>query len=244
MKPITAFALLIGLTAVAATARQSASARPSSQRSQAYAPTIDPANFVTVIDNPFFALKPGTTQIYEGKTDKGFEHEEVRVSTDVKTILGVPCVTVFDTVKLDGKLKEATLDWYAQDKQGNVWYFGEDSKDYKDGKVVSTKGSWIAGVNGAQPGYLMKAKPTLGETYRQEYYKGGAEDMAKVVSLTESAVLPQGSSKNLLMVKEWSALDSPPVYEYKYYENGVGLVMVKGGTGKGWKMSLTETRLK
>jgi hypothetical protein len=96
-----------------------------------------------------FPLKPGTAFIYEGKTEKGNEHVEVVVSSKTKVILGVACVVVSDTVTVNGKLEEATLDWYAQDNQGNVWYFGEDSKEYKGGKVVSTKGSWEAGVNGA-----------------------------------------------------------------------------------------------
>ena len=143
-------------------------------------------------------------------------------------ILGVTCVVVSDTVKVDGVLEEATLDWYAQDKQGNVWYFGEDSKEYKDGKVTSTKGSWETGVKGALPGIVMEANPKVGDTYRQEYYKGEAEDMASVESLSESVSVPYGAYSNLLMTKEWSALDSPPVFENKYYAKGVGFLMTKG----------------
>jgi hypothetical protein len=193
---------------------QSGTSQPTVQGT--YAPVIDPANFVTVIDNPFLPLTPGTTFVYEGKTEKGNEHNDTNVSSETKVILGVTCVVVKDKVLVDGVLEEATLDWYAQDKQGNVWYFGEDSKAYdKDGSVTSTAGSWEAGVDGALPGIVMQATPTIGETYRQEYYKGEAEDLATVLSLSESLTVPAGSYSNMLMSNEWSALDQPPVYEHK-----------------------------
>jgi hypothetical protein len=243
MKPMTVFGIVIGLISISA-AHQLVFAKPSAQSTQPYAPVIDPANFVAKIDNPYFPLTPGTTRIFEGKTDAGFEHEEVVVSADSNVIMGVTCITVTDTVKIDGKLKEATVDWYAQDKQGNVWYFGEASKDYENGKVVSTKGSWLAGVNGAYPGHIMKAQPKTGETYRQEYYKGEAEDWATVISLNESATVPQGSYKNVWMTKDWAALDNPPVFEYKYYAEGIGQIMTTGGTGKNWKLSLIEIQSK
>ncbi len=235
MKPIRALSIVIGCCGIAF----------SAQNTQTYAPKIDPANFVTTIDNPYFPLTPGTTKIFEGKTDAGFEHEEMKVTSDTKVIMGVTCVTVIDTVTLAGKLEEATTDWYAQDKQGNVWYFGEDSKAYKDGKVVSTKGSWTAGVNGALPGYIMKTQPALNETYRQEYQKGEAEDWATILSLNESATVPVGAYKNVRMTKEWSALENPPVFEYKYYAKGIGQIMTKGGMGKNsWKVSLLEIQNK
>jgi hypothetical protein len=248
MKRIGTVAWLIGLIILAAAEHQGAlatvpPANPAglvAQTQAPYAPVIDPANFVVGVDNPYFPLKPGTTFIYEGKTDKGLEHTEARVSSKTKLILGVTCITVEDTVKVDGKLTEATLDWYAQDKGGNVWYFGEDTKEYLGGKVSSTKGSWLAGVNGAQPGYIMKANPAKNETYRQEYLEGQAEDMATVVSLTESGSVPYGSYKNLLMTKEWSALDHTPVYERKYYARGIGQVFVKSSGG--FQLSLMEIR--
>lgn len=243
MKPMTVFGIVIGLMSISAAAWQIGLAKPIAG-TQPYAPAIDPANFVTKIDNPYFPLTPGTTMIFEGKTETGFEHTEARVGFDTRVIMGVKCIAVVDTVTVDGKLEELTTDWYSQDKQGNVWYFGEDSKAYKDGKVVSTKGSWIGGVNGAYPGYIMKAKPTVGETYRQEYYKGEAEDMATLVSLSETASVPQGSYKSVRMTKEWSALENPPVIEYKYYAKGIGQIMTTGGTGKGWRLSLLEIQSK
>jgi hypothetical protein len=102
-----------------------------------------------MIDNPYFPLQPGTTFVYEGRTEKGNEHNEVYVSSETRAILGVTCVVVSDTVTVDGNLEEATLDWYAQDRQGAVWYFGEDSREFENGAVVSTAGSWEAGVDGA-----------------------------------------------------------------------------------------------
>ena len=208
---------------------------------ETYAPVIDPANFVTTIDNPYMTLIPGTTFIYDGITEKGKGHNEVYVSSETKVILGVTCIVVKDTVMVDGVLEEATLDWYAQDRQGNVWYFGEDSKEYEKGAVVGTKGSWEAGVDGALPGIVMKANPTIGETYRQEYYRGEAEDLATVLSLSESISIPFGSYSDVLMTNEWSALDTPPVYEHKYYAKGIGFIMTKYLEG-GYELKLTEIR--
>ncbi len=191
MKSIPTLTLLVRLTvAVAATLNPITLAAPLAQETQPYAPVIDPTNFVVGINHPYFPLVSGTTLVYEGKTEKGFERLEARVSSETKVIMGVTCTTVMDVVTVDGKLKEATLDWYAPDKQGNVWYFSEASKDYENGKVISTKGSWVGGVDGAKPGYIMKAKPNVGETYRQEYYRGEAEDVANVLRLNEEVTVP------------------------------------------------------
>jgi hypothetical protein len=197
-----------------------------------YAPIIDPANFVEGIDNQYLPWTPGTTFIYEGETEDGLERIEVYVTHETRQILGVDCVVVRDTVWVDGELVEDTFDWYAQDRDGNVWYMGEDSKEFEDGEVVSSAGSWEAGVDGAQPGIIMEADPQIGDSYRQEYYAGEAEDMAEVLSLTESASVPYGSFDNLLMTNEWTPLE-PGVAEHKYYAPGVGLileVLVEGGS--------------
>lgn len=221
--------ILLGLTACV----------PKTQ--ETYAPVIDPANFVTVIDNPYMPLIPGTTFVYEGNTEKGSEQNEVYVSYKTKVILGVTCVVVKDTVLVDGVLEEQTFDWYAQDKQGNVWYFGEASSEYQNGIVVSTEGSWEAGVDGAQSGIVMEANPAEGDTYRQEYYRGEAEDWASVLSLTETATVPTGSYHSLLMTNEWSGLDNPPIYEHKYYAQGTGFIMTRYVEG-GYEMELIEIR--
>lgn len=222
--------------ALAACAAPTAEPAPTDAESpdEPYAPVIDPANFVDVIDNAYWPLVPGTTFIYEGETDEGLEHIEVYVTRETRVVMGVACTVVRDTVALDGELVEETFDWYAQDKDGNVWYFGEDSKEYEDGEVVSSAGSWEAGVDGALPGIVMYAQPAVGQVYRQEYYPGEAEDMAEVINLTESETVPYGSYDNLLMTREWTPLE-PDVAEHKYYAPGVGLILevvVEGGSGR------------
>jgi hypothetical protein len=196
---------------------------------QAYAPQINPSDFTTKIDNKYFPLKPGTTFVYRGNSGGNPERDVMRVTHSTKQIMGVKCVVVDDRVWAGGKLTEKTFDYYAQDKKGNVWYFGEDSKEYKNGKV-STAGSWEAGKAGAKPGIIMQAHPKVGQTYRQEYRKGSAEDMAKVLVLNSSAKVPYGSFDQVLVSKEWSPLE-PGVVEHKSYAAGVGdikEVTVKG----------------
>lgn len=194
-----------------------------------YAPRIDPTDFTTTIDNEYFPLEPGTIFVYEG----GAEHGEMTVTSDTKKVMGVECVVVDDKAWQDGKLIEQTYDWFAQDKKGNVWYFGEDTKEYENGKVVSTKGSWEAGVDGAKPGIIMPADPKVGESYRQEYYPGEAMDMAKVLSLNESVTVPYGSFDNVLETKEWTPLQ-PGFSEKKYYVRGVGPL------GNPWDLALVD----
>jgi hypothetical protein len=193
-----------------------------------YDPVIDPADFSTstVIDNQYFPLTPGTTYIYEGTTEKGNEHDEVTVTSETKVILGVTCVAIRDTVTVDGEVIEDTIDWYAQDKNGNVWYFGENSLSYEDGLVVSLEGSWIAGVDGAKPGIIMEASPKVNDLYRQEFSPGVAEDMAEVLSLTESTTVPAATcTNNCLMTKEFSPIE-PDAIERKLYAPGVGNVQI------------------
>jgi hypothetical protein len=187
---------------------------------ETYHPTIDPADFVAAIDNPLLPWAVGTHFTYVG----GEETIEVTVTSDTRTILGVPCVVVRDTVTVDGELVEDTYDWYAQDADGNVWYLGEETAEYEGGEVVSTEGSWEAGVDGAQPGIVMPADPTPGPAYRQEYYPCHAEDMAEVVSTSESVTVPYGSFDGCLQTREFTPLE-PDVNEYKYYCDGVGLVL-------------------
>lgn len=187
-----------------------------------YNPVINPSDFVNKIDNPLFPLTPGTTFIYEGMTEKGNEHVEVKVTHNTKVILGVTCIEVRDTGTVSGVLAEDTLDWYAQDKDGNVWYFGENALEYNEnGEVVSIEGSWKAGVDCAKPGIIMKAHPQVGDLYRQEFALGEAEDMAEVLSLNESITVPFGSFTQCLETKEFSPLE-PDVLENKFYAPGVG----------------------
>ena len=190
---------------------------------QAYAPHINSSNFTTKIDNIYFPLKPGTTFVYRGNSEGNPERDVMSVTHSTKKVMGVKCVVVDDRVWAGGKLTEKTFDYYAQDKAGNVWYFGEDSKEYKKNGKVSTEGSWEAGKHGAKPGIIMQAHPKVGQSYRQEYQKGSAEDMAKVLDLNGSAKVPYGSFHHVLVTKEWSPLERG-VVEHKSYAAGVGNV--------------------
>jgi len=189
-----------------------------------YDPAIDPNDFTTVIDNPWFPLTPGTTYVYHTQTAGGLEEDVFTVTHDTRKIMGVTCVVVHDTVSLDGVPVEETLDYHAQDKDGNVWYFGENSQELEDGLVVSLEGSWLAGVDGAKPGIVMKANPAAGDVYRQEFDLGNAEDMAAVVSLDASASVPYGSFSHALETDEFTPVE-PDADEHKVYVAGIGTVL-------------------
>ena len=189
-----------------------------------YDPVIDPSNFVTRVDNPYFPLTPGTTFVYEGQTTQGFEHDEVAVTHHTRVILGVRCVEVRDTVRTDGQLTEDTLDWFAQDRDGNVWYFGENTHELQDGLITTIDGTFMAGVNGDKPGIVMKAHPAIGDFYRQEFSLNNAEDFAETRSLTQTVHVQAGTFQNCLKSKETSPLE-PDVLEYKFYAPGVGNIL-------------------
>jgi hypothetical protein len=190
---------------------------------RAYDPLIEPASFTTTIDNPYFPLKPGTTYIYEGPTSQGFIHNSMEVTANTKLIDGVTTVEVHDQVFTDGALTEDTLDWYAQDKDGNVWYFGEDSDELVDGRVSSIGGSWEAGVNGASPGIIMQAHPKVGEFYRQEFQLNNAEDTAGILGLDQTVTVPFGTFHHCLETEEVTGLE-PGALEHKFYARGIGNV--------------------
>lgn len=198
-----------------------------------YKPTLDPANFVDVIDNPYLPLAVGAEWYYEGMSGEGLETITVVVTGDRKTILGISAFVVRDTVTLDGELIEDTYDWFAQDKEGTVWYLGEDVKDYENGVVVSTAGSWEAGVDGALAGIAMPAVPALGEAYRLEYYAGEAEDMFEIIGVDRTLTVPFGTFDRAITTKDWTPL-SPDVIEEKWHAFGVGLLYethISGGGG-------------
>ncbi|UCC93211.1 MAG: hypothetical protein JSW25_00590 [Thermoplasmata archaeon] len=188
-----------------------------------YEPTIDPADFVKGIDNPYYPMVPGTVWVYEGTSEEGLERIEFRVLEETRTVMGVECVVVRDTVSIDGEVIEDTYDWFAQDVDGNVWYFGEDSKEIENGQVVSTAGSWEAGVDGALPGIIMLAEPYVGITYRQEFYAGEAEDMATVLDLDGTISIRGDVYHDVLVLKAFTPLD-PDSVEYNFVVPGVGIV--------------------
>jgi Ca2+-binding RTX toxin-like protein len=184
---------------------------------------IDPRDFTTKIDNPYFPLTPGTVHIYEGDTPDGPERVEFAVSRNTVTIMGVACVEVVDSVYVDGELVERTRDWFAQDDDGNVWYFGEASRDYENGQVVSTEGSWKAGVDGALPGIIMLADPEEGDRYAQESAPGIAEDEAIVLTDEIDLAVAYGEFSDVLKTKDFTPLE-PGKYEFKYYAEGIGQI--------------------
>jgi hypothetical protein len=193
---------------------------------------INPADFVSEVTNKFFPLHPGTTFFYEGSKEGVPGSNVTEVTHQIKNILGVNCTVVHDRVFENGVLAEDTFDFYAQDKAGNVWYFGEDTKELDaNGNVISTEGSFEAGVNGAQAGIIMEADPRVGDHYFQENAPGVAQDEAQVRSLDKSACVPYGCFDDLLLTKESTQLEKG-VVEHKYYAENVGFilgVLVKGG---------------
>jgi len=195
----------------------------ASAKGGAYHPTILPSNFQATVDNPYLPLIPGTTYKFVEKQGKHVRDNEITVTKVVKMILGVPCTVVHDVVMEKGAVTEDTYDWYAQDKEGNVWYFGEDTKEYHPGNKVSTEGSWEAGIGKNQPGIIMPAHPKPGTPpYRQEYGPGHAEDMGQVAALDQTVTVPFGTFKDCVKTKEWSLLE--PGHEYKWYAKGIGVV--------------------
>jgi hypothetical protein len=198
-----------------------------------YRPTIDPANFVDAIDNAYLPFTPGARWVYEGVVDGENERIEVTVTSEHREVLGVSTVVVSDTGYVDGELVAETVDWYAQDRDGNVWYFGEETREYESGELVGTEGSWEAGVDGAQPGIFMLAEPRVGAAYRQTFDAGQAEDLAEVVRLGASHSIGMGEYSDVIVTQEWTPLE-PEIVEEKYYAPGVGKIYethTAGGEG-------------
>lgn len=208
---------------------------PENPANMPYNVIIDPDDFISadILGNDFFSLVSGRTVTYEGEEGNGASIRVVEeFTTDTKTIMGVSCVVVRAREYENAELIEDTYDWYAQDTEGNVWYFGEDSKEIENGVVVSTAGSWEAGVDGALPGIIMLANPIVGLWYRQEYFKGEAEDVAQVIGTNATVTVPYGTFTNCLQIAEWNLLE-PGVVEHKFYADGIGMiraVKVKGGS--------------
>ena len=197
---------------------------------------LDPAEFTTEIDNPYWPMTPGNRWVYEEIDSDGTVQKVVVTVTDNTKMIanGIEARVVRDVVSSEGELVEVTDDWYAQDATGNIWYLGEETAEYENGKPVSTSGSFEAGVDGAEAGVVMPANPEDGMAYRQEYYKGEAEDRAEVLSLDEKAEVPFGYFRATLMTKDLVPTE-PEVSEHKFYAKGVGPVLtldISGGTGR------------
>ena len=237
---VAAVALSAGLVACGSGGGSSKSSSASSQ-GNGY---IKPENFVRTVDNPYFPLKPGTTLRYRGLKDGKPTIDVFTITSRTKDILGVPATVVHDALYDNrGHLVEDTFDWYGQDKRGNVWYLGEDTKELDSkGHVTSREGSWQTGVNGAVAGIFMPARPKVGQSFRQEYYKGHAEDHFKILSLKTSVKVPALSSREAMLTQETTPLE-PGVVDHKYYVQGIGTVdekTVKGGTEYNILTSVTK----
>ena len=191
-----------------------------------------PSDFVGRVDNPWFPLRPGTQFVYRGEKDGEPSRDVVTVTPRTILVQGVRCTVVDDRLFVRGRLAERTSDWYAQDRRGNVWYFGEATAELdRKGRVVSREGSWRSGVDGARAGILMPARPRAGQSFRQEHYPGHAEDHFRVLTLSARVSVPYVTSTRALLTEEWTPLE-PGVRDHKVYVRGVGLVKeqtVKGG---------------
>ncbi len=207
----------------------------------AYDPVINPADFSAVIDHPFFAMPDARKTYYRGQTDEGLETGEILVTGATRKFMGVKTLVIRDRVYLDGVLKEEALDYIAQHKNGTVWYFGEDVDNYENGVLVDHHGTWHAGVNGAKPGKLMLANPKVGQVYREEYYPGKAEDMAKVLSVTETVNTPFGFFTNCLKTENWTPLE-PGIKEHKVYCAQAGGMVKETNLSNNEKYILTRIK--
>jgi hypothetical protein len=196
---------------------------------------LHPEDFVSQIDNQYWPMAPGTKWVSRELDKKGNAQKvTVKVTKRTKEILGINATVVHDVVSDHGELIENTFDWYAQDVCGNIWYLGENTKEYENGEVVSTEGSWEAGVDGAYAGVIVPADPQVGLSYRQEYYAGQAEDRAAILSLDEQVQVPYAHFTDVLLTKEFTPLE-PKVLEYKFYVKGIGPTLaltVSGGAGR------------
>lgn len=217
---------LLVLSSLIALAVASASA-PTARSS------LRPSDFTARVDNQWFPLTPGTTYVYRGSDAGQPSRDIVTVTHKTRRVDGVPCVVIEDRFYVSGRLAERTTDWYSQDKQGNVWYFGEATANLdENGHVTSTYGSWEAGRDGARAGVFMPARPRIGQSFRQEFYAGHAEDHFRVIGLQASVRTPYVSSKRALLTEEWTPLE-PGVIDHKLYVRGVGTVLeetIRGGS--------------
>lgn len=190
------------------------------------------SGFSANVTNSWFPLRPGSVYRYRGVKDGEPSREVMVVERTTKTIDGAPCAVVSDRLYLSGRLEERTQDWYTQDADGNVWYFGEETAELDEhGKVKTTSGSWAAGTNGAKPGIFMFAHPRVGKAARQEYLQGEAEDHFQVLARGKAVAVPFRHFGGAMLTKEWTPLE-PGVLDHKYYVRGIGTVLeqtVKGG---------------
>jgi hypothetical protein len=232
MRSVAAIVGLVSLAAAAYAAQAGASS--GGGRCAAYNPHVPPGkHFSKTIDNPYFPLPVGRTFVYRGVENGKKELDRMRVTSKTKSLAGITATVVSDNVyEPPQKLLEKTFDYYAQDDHGNVWYLGEDTREFLGGGIVNTSGSWLTGVKGAKPGLIMEANPQVPDAYRQECLSGEAEDLAWVVARA-------GGSKGLLKTLEFSPLE-PAIVERKTYKPGVGIVSEQQLSGGHEKLKLVR----
>jgi hypothetical protein len=204
---------------------------------------IDPADFTTEIDNPYLPLAPGDHWVYREVENGKTSRIDVTVTNATKVVgNGVEARVIHDVGSKNGQPLEDTHDWYAQDSTGNVWYMGEQTAEYKNGKVTSRAGSWEAGVDGAEPGVVMPADPKPGQSYREELYNGQAEDKARITGNDAKVTVPFGSYGHVVTTTNTTPLE-PNVLEHKFYARGVGSVredLLSGGHGRTELLRFTQ----
>ncbi|MBE9551909.1 MAG: hypothetical protein IMF05_00455 [Proteobacteria bacterium] len=206
---------------------------------EVYDPVINPEDFTTKIDNPFFSMPVGKKMIYEARTEDGLERIEIAITGETRRIMGVETLVYHDREYLDGELVEETKDFIAQDKDGNVWYFGEEVDNYENGELKDHGGAWLAAYEGAKPGIWIKAKHMVGDSYRQEYWRGEAEDMAKIVATGVTVTTSIGTYQNCTKTYDWTPLD-PEAMEHKYYCPEAGSVVLVENLTSGERVELIK----
>ena len=224
MKFRTAILLLWILVLAACTSKEGPS--PARQPDQTYQPDIRIADFPesTTFTHPYFPYQQGSTYIYGGQSDEGTVRIELERTAVTRIIMGIICSGIQDKTWIAGQLLEESLDWYAQDKEGNIWFMGQELTNYNsDGIIINHNGSWEAGVHGVKPGIVMPAHPQPGLVYREEYFFNVAEDQAEIIAIDMTIAIPLGTFENCLKIKGWTELDQE-VLEYKYYAPGKGII--------------------
>ena len=218
-----ALAVLTAAVAAAAIIAGISGASAGTSAHRGYEPVLNPKDFVRVINNPYYPLPVGRTLIYRGVRDGQTQTDRVHVTSGTKVLEGITATAVSDVARHNGKLLEKTTDWFAQDKQGNVWYLGEDTAAYLPNGQIDRSGSWQAGVHDGEPGIIMLAHPQIPDAYRQEFLRGQAEDTAWIVSKGGSVRVPFGVVHHILTSLEFTRLE-PGVIDQKIYAPGIGIV--------------------
>lgn len=231
---------LSGCTGGSATDSNSSSGSPESFPQGGDEVQLDPADFTVDVTNKYWPMKKGDRWVYEERDENGtVTRDEVTVLDRTEMINGIEALVVHDVASEGGVTIEDTLDWYAQDSAGNLWYLGEETTSYENGQPSSTEGSWKYGVDGAQAGILLPAEPEPGQRYRQEFLEGEAEDEGEVLSSKEQAQTPAGLYQDCLLTRDTTPLE-PELVELKWYAPGIGPVLTLTPSGEQTRAQLVE----